>query len=196
MDPGLDENGPHRITGRGISFSHASFWSRKQASGTLSSSLYEIRPSEKTLQEGPLSSTVLRNGTKTRDETKAPTTQGERLNLPGPQTHSKEQAAVCQLLPSAAGSSGRSKRSSHPGCWSASSQLLTGARLRNVHVGPTGGVASHVHPDRGMDNVVASVSLTCEYITDPHADMSPGNRVNLGRQSPSWKAEDWQNAHG
>lgn len=52
----LDENGPHRLTGRDIiSFSCASFGqeSRLQAlvhSAAFSPSRYQIRPSEKTLQ--------------------------------------------------------------------------------------------------------------------------------------------------
>lgn len=144
----------------------------------------------------PLSTNPLRNGTKTRDSTKNRKIQGERPNQPGPQAYQHRAGWLVPAPPSiaAAGSSGRSKCSSHPGCLP-SSKLLTGPQLRNVHVGPIGSIASHIHPDRGIDKVVASVSLTCKHITDPHAD-SPGNGVNLGHQSPSCKVEkDWQNSH-
>lgn len=141
---------------------------------------------------------MFRNGTKTREESKNQKIQGERPNLPGPQTY---QQGADWLVPAPPSNSWelRQKRARTSALSSQAAPFFSAPDRGTAQKCPCGsnrwpGIS--YHPDRGIDKMlVVSVSLTCEYITDPPAD-SPGNWVNLGCQSPSWKGEkDWQNSH-
>lgn len=192
MDPGLDEKDSNRLTGSGISFSNASFWSRKQASGTGPclplSSLLCIRSDrvKGPCRRGPLSSNVLRNSTKTRDETKAQRYRA-RGQLFLDHRHSSKEQAVWPAPPSIAAAGAQAEASALP---TQAAGVLSAPDRGTAQKRPRGSNRWHGISDssRGIDTVVASVSLICEYTTDPHAD-SPGSGVNLERQSPSWKAE-------
>lgn len=114
--------------------------------------IYRIRPAKTPCNEGPLRSDVMCSETAPRKERKLKTKmiQGERLNQPGPQRHRHRAGWPCSA---AAGNAGGSK---HPSTRQAACFLtalgpwqvfLTEAYLRNVHIGPIGGTASHTHQD-------------------------------------------------